>query len=82
MTNISGGYRSNTEKEKCIFSVSWGLVEPCYTSAFGLGAIKSGVSQSLELVVIAMDYVFHTQGWPLRLLSVDSKSGREIPTAT
>ena len=56
--------------------------EPCFTNVFGLGAIKFGGSQSLGLAVTVMGYVFHTRGWPLRLLFADSKSERGTPTAT
>jgi hypothetical protein len=44
--------------------------------------MKFGVSRSLGLAVIAMGYALPMQGWPLRPLFVDSKSGRETPTAT
>jgi len=47
-----------------------------------MGAIKFGGNQSLGLAVTVMDYVLHTRGWHLRLLSVNSKSERGTPTAT
>ena len=53
----------------------------CFTNAFGKGAIKFGVSQSLVSVAIVTGYVSRTQGWLLRRLFADSKPEKETQTA-
>ena len=56
--------------------------EPCYTNAFGLGAMKFGVSQSLKKALTVMGCVHGTPDKPSRPLFANSKAKRGTPTAT